>query len=110
MIYDSYGLALILRHEHYDTWENTHCSKENRTEEGHKEERFLLERLELYKEIMARPCVMGADLVKAGLRPGPAFSEVLAFAHDLHLCGVEKEKALPQVLAYARERGITVQK
>ena len=74
------------------------------------EERFLLERLELYEEIMSRPCVMGADLVKAGLRPGPAFSEVLAFAHDLHLCGVEKEKALPQVLAYARERGITVQK
>ena len=39
-----------------------------------------------------------------------AFSKVLAFAHELHLSGVEKEKALPQVLAYAREQGITSKK
>ena len=71
------------------------------------EEAFLRDRLKLYQDIMARPCVMGADLVRAGLRPGPAFSDVLAFAHDLHLSGVEKEKALPQVLAYAREKGIS---
>ncbi len=74
------------------------------------EEAFLLERLKLYEETMEKPCVMGADLVKAGLCPGPAFSKVLAFAHELHLSGVEKEKALPQVLAYAREQGITSKK
>ena len=70
------------------------------------EENFLLERLEAYEELMTKPCVMGADLVKAGLKPGPAFSDVLDFAHKLHLSGVDKEKALPQVLAYAREKGL----
>lgn len=72
------------------------------------EEAFLLERLRIYEEIMAKPCVMGADLVKAGLKPGPAFSDILAYAHNLRLSGVEKEKALPQVLAYAREQGLMV--
>ena len=67
---------------------------------------FLEERLELFETIMARPYVMGADLVKAGLKPGPAFSDVLSFAHSLRLSGVEKEKALPQVLSYAREKGM----
>lgn len=67
---------------------------------------FLKKRLQQFEEIMARPCVMGADLVRAGLKPGPAFSEVLAFAHDLRLSGVEKDRALPQVLAYAREKGL----
>lgn len=71
------------------------------------EEEFLRERLKTYEEIMARPFVMGADLVKEGLKPGPAFSDVLAFAHNLHLSGVEKDKALPQVMAYARKQGLT---
>ena len=44
--------------------------------------------------------------MKAGLKPGPAFSDVLGFAHKLHLSGVDKENALPQVLAYAREQGL----
>lgn len=70
------------------------------------EEEFLRTRLAVYGEIREKPCVMGADLVKAGLKPGPAFSDVLAFAHDLHLSGVDKEKAFPQVMAYARDRGL----
>ena len=47
---------------------------------------------------------MGADLVQAGLKPGPDFSDYLAFAHKLRLAGVEKEKALAQTLAYARKK------
>lgn len=70
---------------------------------------FLRERLALYRAYMARPHVMGKDLVEAGLRPGPDFSELLAFAHKLRLAGVEKPKALAETLAYARKlRGASV--
>lgn len=65
-------------------------------------EEFLKERLEWYQYTMAQPCVMGADLIKAGLKPGPKFSEILAYSHDLHLSNVPKKEALAQTLAFAR--------
>ncbi len=64
---------------------------------------FLYERLDRYREIMARPFVMGKDLIAAGLKPGPYFSDVLAYAHKLRLAGVEKESAMKQTLGYARK-------
>ncbi len=94
---DPRGLLLLAR-----------CDRSLRegTEKIRADEAFLEERLALFEEIMARPYVMGADLVKAGLKPGPAFSDVLAFAHNLRLAGVEKEQAMPQVLSFAREKGL----
>ena len=65
---------------------------------------FLFERLRQYEEIMAKPHVSGADLVAAGLTPGPHFSELLEYAHKLRLAGIERETALKQVLAEARKR------
>lgn len=67
-------------------------------------EAFLQSRLEYFTGIMEKPYVMGADLVQAGLKPGPDFSDYLAFAHKLRLAGVEKEQALAQTLAYARKK------
>ncbi|MGI6006049.1 MAG: CCA tRNA nucleotidyltransferase [Ruminococcus sp.] len=67
-------------------------------------ESFLQERLAYFYRTMEKPCVMGADLVKAGLQPGPDFSEYLNYAHSLHLAGVEKEEALTQTMAYVRRR------
>ena len=64
---------------------------------------FLTERLQIYQETMAKPFVMGKDLVEAGLAPGETFSQLLAFAHKLRLAGIEKESALKQTLAYARK-------
>ena len=61
-------------------------------------------RLALYRETMARPYVMGRDLVEAGLTPGPDFSDYLALAHKLRLAGIPKGEALKQVLAEARKR------
>ncbi len=61
---------------------------------------FLLDRLHVYEETMARPSVKGQDLIDAGLIPGRRFSELLAYAHKLHLAGVGKEAALKQVLAH----------
>ncbi|MBQ9083864.1 MAG: tRNA nucleotidyltransferase [Clostridia bacterium] len=63
---------------------------------------FLQERLEVYRRTMAQPFVMGRDLTAAGLRPGPDFSDILAYAHKLRLAGVPKDSALKQTLAYAR--------
>lgn len=65
---------------------------------------FLFERLEAYKDTMAKPYVMGRDLIEAGLEPGEYFSELLEYAHKLRLAGIDKESALKQVLAQARKR------
>ena len=67
-------------------------------------EDYLRERLEIYRAFMARPCVMGRDLTEAGLQPGGNYSQLLAYAHKLHLAGIPKEQALKQVLAEARKK------
>ena len=64
---------------------------------------FLLERLKAYEETMAKPYVMGRDLIEAGLEPGEDFSEILAHAHKLRLAGIDKEPALKQALSYAHK-------
>ena len=66
-------------------------------------EAFLYERLEVFRELMARPYVMGRDLIEAGLKPGVEFTEILQHAHKLRLAGVPKDSALKQTLAYARQ-------
>lgn len=65
-------------------------------------EAFLLERLASYRQLMKQPAVMGRDLIEAGLKPDSTFTELLAYAHKLHLAGVPKELALRQTLSYAR--------
>ncbi len=64
-------------------------------------EPFLIDRLRIYEEYMARPYVAGRDLMEAGLAPGKDFSEILAYAHKLRLAGIPKDSALKQTLAYA---------
>ena len=64
---------------------------------------FLYERLEVFRELMARPYVMGKDLLEAGLKPGVEFTDILAHAHKLRLAGIPKDSALRQTLAYARQ-------
>lgn len=64
---------------------------------------FLRQRLELFREQMAKPYVMGRDLIEAGLKPGTEFTELLAYAHKLRLAGVDKDSALKQTLGYARK-------
>jgi len=66
-------------------------------------EKPLYEALHGFKECMARPYVMGRDLVQAGLKPGSDFSQLLSYAHKLRLASVPKEQALKQTLAYARQ-------
>lgn len=67
-------------------------------------EQYFTQRLELFHQLMKKPYVGGNDLIKAGLKPGPDFSDVLDYAHKLRLAGVDKEAALKQTLAYARQK------
>ncbi len=77
--------------------------KESEKEENkNKNSDFLFERLEIFEEIMARPYVMGKDLIDAGLKPGKSFSEALSYAHKLRLAGVDKATALKQVIAHIK--------
>ena len=70
-------------------------------------EEFLCERLEMFRDLMARPGVTGRDLIEAGFPPDRDFSDFLAYAHKLHLAGIPRETALKQVFAYVRQkRGI----
>ena len=66
-------------------------------------EDFLYERLDIFRDLMARPCVLGRDLIEAGIQPGKDFTEILGYAHKLRLAGIPKENALKQVLAFARQ-------
>lgn len=68
-------------------------------------EEKLTQELAAYRERMAQPAVMGADLIAAGMRPGRDMGEALAYAHKLHLKGMSKEQALSQTLAFMREKG-----
>jgi tRNA nucleotidyltransferase (CCA-adding enzyme) len=66
-------------------------------------EEFLIHRLEIFRELMAKPFVQGRDLVEAGLKPDKDFTEILAYAHKLRLAGTPKDNALKQTLAFARK-------
>ena len=65
---------------------------------------FLTARLRIYRETMAKPGVTGQDLRDVGLKPDKRFSELLAYAHRLQLSGLDKETALKQTLAWAKEK------
>lgn len=51
-----------------------------------------------FTELMARPHLMGRDLIDAGMTPGPAFHKALGYAHKLRLAGLSKEDQLRQTL------------
>ena len=67
------------------------------------EEAWLRSRLESYRETMAKPYVMGRDLMEMGFAPDARFSQALAYAHKLRLAGVEKADALKQTVGYLRK-------
>lgn len=62
-------------------------------------ERFLLERLQDWREAAAQPMVTGRDLISAGLVPDERFSAMLQRARALRFAGLSKDSALRQVLA-----------
>jgi tRNA nucleotidyltransferase (CCA-adding enzyme) len=65
-------------------------------------EKKLRDLLDLYRQRMAEPYLMGKDLIDAGLRPGPVFTQALDYAHKLRLAGLPKEEQLRQTLGFVR--------
>ena len=64
-----------------------------------KTEAWLRERLADYEACMRLPMVTGTDLIAAGREPGADFAALLQRARMLHFAGLDKERALRQVLA-----------
>ena len=73
------------------------------TENEREQERidFLFDRLEVYREMMAKPYVTGKDLIINGVTPGEDFGTILEYAHKLRLAGIPKDNALRQTISYA---------
>ena len=69
-------------------------------------EKKLGEMFALYRERMSAPYVMGEDLIQAGLKPGKAMGETLAYAEKLRLAGVPKDSQLKQAIAFARGKSL----
>ena len=65
--------------------------------------RFLEERLQLYRETMARPFVTREDLMAAGVREAD-LPRAIDYAHKLRLSGVDKDLCLRQTIAFAAKR------
>lgn len=66
-------------------------------------EAWLRERLVDYYDRMKMPMVSGCDLIQAGLKPDKDFAEIIQRARMLHFSGMEKKKALRQVVAEAQK-------
>ncbi len=82
------------------------CQEESDFQSNEQFARFLQERVIVFQRVMAKPFVMGADLIHAGMKPGKSFSQILAYAHQLRLAEVDKEDALAQTLTYAKEKNL----
>ena len=81
-----------------------HCNRPN-ADPYVETERYLHDRLVVYHQRMAMPCVMGTDLIQAGFQPGKIFKDALDYAHKLQLAGVRKEDALRHTIAFLKKRG-----
>ena len=65
-------------------------------------EKLLQSMLRRYRDVLQKTQeVSGRDLVRAGYRSGPQFSEILEYSHKLWLAGIPYEDALKQTLSYA---------
>ncbi|MBP0977335.1 MAG: hypothetical protein J6P89_04050, partial [Oscillospiraceae bacterium] len=65
-------------------------------------EAFLLERLDVYNKIMARPYAALKDLIDAGLELLDDTDEILSYAHKLRLAGVDKESQIRHCISYQK--------
>ena len=98
---DPEDLLLLARADYLGRWDSE-AERAHIAEEYAPKEAILRRMLEEYRELMARPGLMGRDLIQAGVKPGPGMGQALAYAHKLHLAGVPRELQLAQALGYLR--------
>lgn len=87
--------------EPYDLVQLAVCDGLGKIPQNNSTEKFLLMRLERYREIMARPHVTEYDLQNMGI--SERLDKVMIYAHKLRLAGVGKESSLKQCVSYARK-------
>ena len=97
-------LLLLAKADHFGR-KKTEADREALAAGYAETEKTLQAMLALYRQRMAEPYLMGRDLVEAGVKPGPGFTEALAYAHKLRLAGLSKEDQLRQTLGYIRQEG-----
>ena len=97
-------LLLLAKADHFGR-KKTEADREALAAGYAETEKTLQAMLALYRRRMAEPYLMGRDLVEAGVKPGPGFTEALAYAHKLRLAGLSKEDQLRQTLGYIRQEG-----
>ena len=70
--------------------------------------KFLFERFELYKEIMARPFVNGKELLASGVRNDnpSAFHEIMDRLEKCRLSGIDKKTQFFESIGHAKELNI----
>ncbi|MDO4797840.1 MAG: HD domain-containing protein [Coriobacteriales bacterium] len=92
-------LVLLAKADHFG---RTFANPEQDAKDYEAVEERLRQMLEEYHRRMDAPHVTGQDLIDAGLEPGPAMGEVLAYVHKVRLAGRSKDEQLRQALGYAR--------
>ena len=97
-------LLLLAKADHFGR-KKTEADRETLAAGYAETEKTLQAMLALYRRRMAEPYLMGRDLVEAGVKPGPGFTEALAYAHKLRLAGLPKEEQLRQTLGFIRQAG-----
>ena len=97
-------LLLLAKADHFGR-KKTEADRETLAAGYAETEKALQAMLALYRQRMAEPYLMGRDLVEAGVKPGPGFTEALAYAHKLRLAGLPKEEQLRQTLGFIRQAG-----
>ncbi|MBQ2991436.1 MAG: tRNA nucleotidyltransferase [Clostridia bacterium] len=80
-----------------------HCGRTGHENDYDELEKTLSDALRRYQALMQQPFVRGEDLIRAGMKPGKAMGEALAFAHRQRLRGVPKDQALRNTLAAAHQ-------
>ena len=65
-----------------------------------KQNEFLFNKYESYKQLISKPCVMGKDLIDLGYKPGQYYNLALEYANDLRLRGIDKKEALDLTIKY----------
>lgn len=63
---------------------------------------FLMDRFNIYNDIMSRPFVNVTDLKKAGFTENSIISETMEYAKKLQLANISYDSALIQCISYAR--------